>query len=241
MPEHSRSAGATQVETFVTGVRDALAAAADSSKAPQMQAYMKSAMPYFGIPSAALKSILRTALATPLESRKDWEAAVRLLWDEATHREEWYAALALAGHRHYQSHQDPSVLPLYRHLVVTGSWWDVVDDLASHKVGPILLRHHESTEPVIREWAVCDKLWLRRTAIICQLGAKHDTDVDLLEFALTSNLEDSSYGKVFWIRKAVGWALRQHAKTDPDWVREYVAAYESDLSGLSKREALKHL
>jgi len=117
----------------------------------------------------------------------------------------------------------------------------VVDDIASRKVGPILLRHHEAVEPVVREWAVCDELWLRRTAVICQLGAKDDTDLDLLEYALSSNLEGSAHGKVFWIRKAVGWALRQHARVDPDWVRAYVAAHDSELSGLSKREALKHL
>jgi 3-methyladenine DNA glycosylase AlkD len=247
MPEQTRPAGASQVETFVTGVREALAAAEDSTKAPRMQAYMKSEMPYFGIPSPALKAILRTALAPPLPSRTAWEAAVRLLWDEATHREEWYAALALAGHRHYRAFQDPSTLPLYRHLVVTGAWWDVVDDTASRKVGPILLRYHDQVEPVVRDWAVCDEpagqsaMWLRRTAVMCQLGAKHDTDLDLLELALSSNLQGSPYGSIFWIRKAVGWALRQHAKSDPDWVRSYVAAHDSELSGLSRREALKHL
>ena len=241
MPEHTGPTCASHAETFVTGVREALAAAEDSSKAPQMQAYMKSERPYFGITSPALKAVLRTALAPPLESRTDWETAVRLLWDDATHREEWYAALALAGHRHYRAYQDPSALPLYRHFVVTGAWWDVVDDIASRKVGPILLKHHSDVEPVIREWAVCGELWLRRTAVICQLGAKDDTDLDLLEFALSSNLEGSAYGKVFWIRKAVGWALRQHARVDPDWVRAYVAAHDSELSGLSKREALKHL
>jgi 3-methyladenine DNA glycosylase AlkD len=241
MPETTPATGASGVEMFVTGIRDALARAEDPTKAPKMQAYMKSEMPYFGIASPALKTILRTALAPRLESRDAWELAVRRLWDEATHREEWYAALGLAGHRHYRAYQDPAALPLYEHLITTGGWWDVVDELASHKVGPILLTHHAAVEPVIREWAVRDHLWLRRTAVICQLGSKADTDLDLLEFALSSNLEDSAYGKVFWIRKAVGWALRQHAKTDPEWTRSYVAEHESELSGLSKREALKHL
>jgi 3-methyladenine DNA glycosylase AlkD len=224
---------------FVTDVRAALAGAADATKAPQMQAYMKSSMPYFGIPSPVLKALLKPLLAASLGP--SWESAVRTLWDEATHREEWYAALALAGHRHYRSFQDPSALPLYEHLVTTGAWWDVVDDVASRKIGPILLEHFDEVEPVIRDWARCDDLWLRRTAIICQLAAKDDTDLELLDFALSSNLEGSAYGSVFWIRKAVGWALRQHARTDAGWVQAYVAEHEAELSGLSRREALKHL
>ena len=241
MPDESSGPGAPDVEMFVTGVRMALAAAQDPGKAPQMQAYMKSELPYFGIPSPALKPLLRSALAAPVLDRESWELAIRLLWDDATHREEWYAALALASHRHYRSFQDPEVLPLYGHLVTTGAWWDVVDDLATHKVGPVLLAHPDEVAPVIREWAVGADLWLRRTAIICQLGAKRDTDMELFEFVLSNNLEESLHGRVFWIRKAVGWALRQHARTDPDWVREYVAQHAVELSGLSKREALKHL
>jgi 3-methyladenine DNA glycosylase AlkD len=241
MPEETFAPGARDVEMFVTELRAELASAADVTKAPQMQAYMKSDLPYFGIPSHVLKPLLRSALAAPVLNRSSWERAVRTLFDEATHREEWYAALALAGHRHYRAFQTPDALGLYEHLVVTGAWWDVVDDVAAHKIGPILLAFPEEVAPVIRDWATDADLWLRRTAIICQLAAKHDTDVELFEHALTQNLEGSTFGSVFWIRKAVGWALRQHGRTDPDWVRAYVAAHHADLSSLSRREALKHL
>ncbi|HSV41390.1 MAG TPA: DNA alkylation repair protein, partial [Nocardioidaceae bacterium] len=229
------------VEMFVTDVRAALESAADVTKAPQMQAYMKSELPFFGIPSPVLKPLLREALTTPVLDRTSWEQAVRILWDEATHREEWYAALALAGHRHYRGFQTPDALELYQHLIVTGAWWDVVDDVASHKVGPIVLAFADEVTPIVRVWATAEDVWLRRTAVICQLTAKHDTDLELFDHAMSHNLEGSAYGSVFWIRKAVGWALRQHARTDPDWVRSYVAAHEAELSGLSKREALKHL
>jgi len=241
MPEESSGPGAPDVEMFVTGIRTALASAQDPGKAPQMQAYMKSELPFFGISSPVLKPLVRRVLTSPVLDREAWERAIRLLWDDATHREEWYAALALAAHRHYRAFQDPDALPLYEHLITTGAWWDVVDDLATHKVGPVLLAFPERVTPRVREWAVGEDLWLRRTAIICQLGAKWDTDVELFEFALSQNLDTSLHGKVFWIRKAVGWALRQHARTDPDWVREYVAQHDAELSGLSRREALKHL
>ena len=223
-------------------LRRRIAEAGDAARAPQMQAYMKSAMPYHGVTSVPLRAILREVIpAHPLPDRASWEAAVREIWEEATHREEWYAALAVARHRLYRSYQDVATLDLYRDLVVDGAWWDVVDDLATHHVGDILAADPDGAAPVLRAWAVHDDLWLRRTAIISQVGHQHDTDLDLLRFALESNLEDSPHGSTFWIRKAAGWALRQHARTDPGWVRAFVEEHDSRISGLTRREALKHL
>jgi 3-methyladenine DNA glycosylase AlkD len=223
-------------------LRRRIAEAGDPGRAPQMQAYMKSSMPYAGVPSGPLRAILREVIpAHPTPDRASWEAAVRGIWMEAVFREEWYAALGVARHRLYRDYQDVKTLELYRDLIVDGAWWDVVDDIASHLVGDILAAHRDEVTPVMRAWAVDDDLWLRRTAMICQLGHKHDTDLDLLRFALESNLEDSRHGKTFWIRKAVGWSLRQHARTDPDWVRAFVKDHDDRLSGLSRREALKHL
>jgi 3-methyladenine DNA glycosylase AlkD len=203
---------------------------------------MKSAMPYRGVTSAPLRAVCRAAFdAHPLADRESWESAVRLLWDDASYREERYAAMALTTHRAYREHQDPAALGLYRHLVVTGAWWDYVDSVAGHQVGGILSSYPAEVPPVMRSWAVDDDLWLRRTAILCQLLRRAATDVDLLGYALEQNLEGSRHGREFFIRKAVGWALRQHARVDPDWVRSFVAEHSGELSGLSRREALKHL
>ncbi|MEO6412987.1 MAG: DNA alkylation repair protein [Pedococcus sp.] len=224
----------------VDAVRTALAGAGDPDRAVAQQAYMKSSMPYRGLTSPELKALLRPLLADPahrIAERDDWEAAVRDLWDGATHREERYAATALTGHRAYVAWQDPAVVPLYRHLIVTGAWWDHVDELGSNRIGPILLSHNEIMTPIVRGWATDDDLWLRRTAIISQLTFKEQTDLALLREAIEPNLADPS----FWIRKAIGWAVRQYARTDPDWVRATVAEYGERLSGLSRREALKHL
>jgi len=201
---------------------------------------MKSQLPYRGITAPQLKALLRPILADPahrIAERGEWERAVRELWDGATHREERYAATALTGHRAYRAWQHPDTLPLYRHLVVTGAWWDHVDEVSSNRIGPILLSHNEDVTPVIFGWATDDDLWLRRSAIISQLTFRDRTDLGLLRACIEQNLEDSS----FWIRKAIGWALRQYARTDPEWVRATVAEYDGRLSGLSRREALKHL
>lgn len=229
---------------LVATIRDALASAGDPERATGQQRYMKSALPYHGLTSPELRATLRPILADPayrISGRRVWEATVRELWDGATHREQQYAATALAGHRAYRTWQDRAALDLYRHLVVTGAWWDHVDDIASHLVGPILRADHATVAPLMRAWASADDLWVRRTAILSQLGAKTATDPDLLEDCLRANLVDSPYGHEFFIRKAIGWALREYAKTDAAWVRAALARHGDALSPLSRREAAKHL
>ena len=215
---------------------------ADPVKAPRMQAYMRSAMPYRGVSSTPLRRLLAEVYdAHPLADRSGWEAAVRELWDGATYREERYAAMALTSHRRYRAHQDPDTLDLYAHLVVTGAWWDYVDALASRNVGAILASYRDVVTGRMLAWSEADDLWLRRTAILCQLHHREGTDRALLSHVVAANLEGSRFGREFFIRKAVGWALRQHARTDPAWVKAFVAEHDAALSGLSRREALKHL
>jgi 3-methyladenine DNA glycosylase AlkD len=223
-------------------VRARIAEAGDPARAGHMQAYMKSAMPYRGVTSVPLRTLLADVYgARPLPDRDQWQACVRELWDGAAYREERYAAIALASHRHYRAHQDPAALSLYRHMVVTGAWWDYVDTIATHDVARILASHPDEVTSVLRAWASDDDMWLRRTAILSQLHHKERTDLALLRDALEANLEGSRFGSEFFVRKAIGWALRQHARVDPDWVRAFVAEHQDRLSGLSRREALKHL
>lgn len=222
---------------LVAAVRAALAAGADPDRAAAQQAYMKSWMPFHGIGKPALTAALRPLLRAWRPDRRTWEGTVRALWDQATHREEWYAALALARHRPVREWLDSHSLPLWRHLVVTGAWWDVVDEVAAHLVGGALARDRVAATPVVRAWATDEDLWLRRTAVLAQLRHGADTDLDLLSYAVEQNAADPS----FWLRKAIGWSLRQHARTDPDWVRAEVDRLDGRLSGLSRREATKHL
>ena len=229
---------------LVDALREVLAANADAARAAQQQAYMKSAMPYRGLATATLRSVVRPILRDPVHAmadRGEWEATVRTLWDEATHREERYVAIELTGIRPYTRWLDPDALDLHEHLVRTGQWWDLVDPVASDRVGTVLLEHREEVTPRIEDWAVDEDLWVRRTAIISQLKHAERTDLTLLAHCIEANVEGTAYGRTFWIRKAIGWALRQHARTDPEWVRGTVDALGDRLSGLSRREALKHL
>jgi 3-methyladenine DNA glycosylase AlkD len=223
---------------LIDRLRDEMRAGGDPVRGTSQQAYMKSPLPYYGLAAPALRALLRPHLATYAPpSREAHEATVLQLWEGATHREERYAALALARHRIARPWRDVTSLDLWRHLAVTGAWWDVVDVIAAHLVGDVLARHRPGATPVVRAWASDADLWLRRTSVIAQLGHKADTDLDLLRHAIEANLDDRS----FWLRKAIGWALREYARTDPDWVRMYVDDLGARLSGLSRREATKHL
>ena len=124
---------------------------------------------------------------------------------------------------------------MYEEMIVSGAWWDLVDGLAKHRLGLLLRRHPAPMRTAMLEWSRCDDLWKRRSAILCQLAFKADTDLELLTACLAPSLDS----REFFLQKAIGWALRQHAWTDPDWVRAYVQEHE--LRPLSRREALKNL
>lgn len=209
-----------------------------------MQRYMKSAMPYYGVPSPLMRSIAREVDARhPLPSFEAWHDSLLALWRGAAHREERYVVLELAGRPRYRPFRTREALPLYEELVVSGAWWDLVDGTA-HFVRDLVRDDHDWTAARMREWAVDADVWKRRVSIISQLGLKDRTDWALLEDCIKPNLEDraaNGKGQVFWIRKAIGWALRDYARTDPERVRAYVEGRGSRLSGLSRREAMKHL
>lgn len=223
---------------LLAAVRQGLAGAADPERARHQQAYMKSEMPYRGVPSAGVAAVCRRAFdAHPLEGFDLWRDTCQELWRGASHREERYAAVALTGHRRYRAHQVPAALPLYEEMIVTGAWWDYVDEVAVHRIGPMLLTHNDTVGQLLLEWSTVPDMWRRRTSIIAQVMAKRNLDTELLTACIEPNLDD----REFFIRKAIGWALRAYAWIDPDWVRIYVAANEARLSGLSRREALKNI
>jgi 3-methyladenine DNA glycosylase AlkD len=223
---------------LIGAVREGLAQLANPEKAPAMQAYMKSAMPFLGVQAPQQRQLYRQVFAAhPLATFDEWQATVLALWREAHYREERYAAIALAGDRHYRPYQRVETLSLYEELIVTGAWWDLVDELATHRVGELLRRYPEPMRAAMLAWSRDANLWKRRTAILCQATFKADTDEQLLFACIEPNLGD----KDFFMRKAIGWALREYAKARPDSVRRYVQEHEAALSPLSRREATKHL
>jgi 3-methyladenine DNA glycosylase AlkD len=218
-------------------LRQALEQARDPVKAPVMQAYMKSAMPYHGVTTPLLRQVCKTAFAeVQFTTASHWQAQVLGLWRDARFREERYAALYLAGDKRGRPFQTLSAMKVYDELIVTGAWWDYVDDIASHRVGPILRDYPAPMRRKMLSWSKSNNLWKRRTAIICQLGFKAETNLELLYACI----EPSLGSQEFFLQKAIGWALRQYAWIDDAEIKKYVRLNRTRLSALSCREALKN-
>jgi 3-methyladenine DNA glycosylase AlkD len=230
--------------TLLTDVRKVLKASGDPTKAAAMQAYMKSPMPFWGVPTPDRVKVKAVLDAHEVSDAKQWRTDVLALWRGATHREERYAALTLTKDRRAKTFQTIEALPMYEEMITTGAWWDYVDEIAGDRFAALLRAEPSSMRRAMAKWSTDADMWKRRSSIICQLRFKTDLDLDLLYTCIEPSLEGPKghpLSKQFFIRKAIGWALRQHAKTDPDEVRRYVKKHEAQLSGLSRREALKHL
>ncbi|MEX2134248.1 MAG: DNA alkylation repair protein [Acidimicrobiia bacterium] len=212
-----------------------LARAADPDKAPAMQAYMKTDMSFYGVQKAGRTVVLRDLVR---EYRPDTASSYRelvlALWN-LDHREEKYMALGVA--RHFTAHIVPDQIGLYHRLIIEGAWWDLVDEVSTHLVRHLVVGFPVESWPVVDRWIDEDDMWLRRTALICQVGAKDHTDPDRL-FAFCAA---RAHEKEFFIRKAIGWALRDFARTDPAAVAAFINAHLGELSGLSYREGSKHI
>ena len=220
-----------------TPIVTALREAADPVRAPQQQAYMKSEMPFLGVTVPECRRIAGSVFkAHPLPDAPAWEAAILDLWRNAAHREERYAAVGLLLFKRYSRWIEPARVPMVEELVVTGAWWDYVDAIAGRGMGTMLAAHPRPVKSLLRKWATDDNCWKRRTAILAQLRGRGATDRKLLADVIGPSIGEQE----FFLRKGIGWALREFSKTDPDWVVEFVESH-AELSALSRREALKHL
>ena len=223
------------MDSLVEYVQAELTARADPEKAPKMAAYLKTDMPFYGVQAAGCREIVRDLKKQfAPQSPDEYRHMVETLWS-LPHREEKYVAISFA--RSHQQFITLEQLDLYRRLIVEGAWWDFVDTVASGLVGRVLLADREGLRPTLDEWIDGNDMWLRRAAIISQLDHKDQTDVDMLfDYCLRR-----AHEKEFFIRKAIGWALRQYARTDPDAITTFLLEHRDELSGLSFREAAKHL
>ena len=195
-------------DDLVLSIRSALRAAADASRAPAQQAYMKSEIPFLGVRVPEARSLTRR-LARAEKDGEVLRAAALTLWREAAVREEQYAATELMSLRPLRGRLD--TIPVHEEMIRAGAWWDHSDEVA-HRLAELLDAHPAETAALLRRWTTDDDLWIRRVAIIAQLGRRDATDRALLAEAIDANIDD----REFFIRKAIGWALRELGKTDPE-------------------------
>ncbi len=227
-----RTATTSDIINFVT---TRLRQVADQEKAPEMAAYMKTDMPFYGVQKPDREPILRAIKREYRpRDRQEYEATIRKLWG-LNHREEKYIALGYATT--FVDLAVPETLDLFEELVRDGAWWDFVDVLASHLVGHLLMTNRDEIAPIMDVWIDDDDFWIRRTAILSQLKHKKDTDSKRL-FSYCLKRADE---KEFFIRKAIGWALREYSYANPEAVHKFIVKNQDRLSGLSVREGSKQL
>jgi 3-methyladenine DNA glycosylase AlkD len=220
---------------LLEAIRSTLRSAGDAERARGAQAYMKSDMPSWGIRVPEVRRIVKVAAKQfPVSSPVSLRDAVLDMWRNAEAREERYAAIELTGLPMVK--EDLDMLPVYEEIIRTGAWWDLVDGV-SHRLCALLLAHRSTMTPLLLQWSTDQDMWIRRASITAQLAAKSLTDPGLLAAVIKPNLAD----KEFFIRKAIGWALREYSKTNPEWVRAFAAENGPALSPLSTREAVRLL
>jgi len=214
---------------FASLVQKELQPLADPERAQAMAAYMKGQFEFLGIPTPVRRKMTQ-ALFRPIPG--DLMATAESLW-ALPQREYQYVAGDLL--RHHAQALSGEHLPALESLVLRKSWWDTVDGLAV-TIGHLVLKERDLARRM-DELIRSPQMWLRRIALLHQLGSKAETD----ESRLYEYCRRCAPEREFFIRKAIGWALRQYARTNPVSVRNFLDAHGRELSGLSLREAAKHL
>lgn len=206
---------------------------ANPEYAGRMKGYMKNQFEYIGLPSPLRKELAKTLYAEHgYPEPKELNDVVQQAW-ELPYREYKYFAMELMVRMKKKAGHD--AIFLYEDLITRDSWWDTIDLLAPSLVGYHMQQYPEERTKYINKWISSGNMWLQRSCVLFQLKYKLETDTRLL-CSIILKLKDS---KEFFIRKAIGWALREYSKTDPGFVVRFVQTHE--LSGLSHREALKWL
>lgn len=215
-----------------TAILQTLEAYKNEAKSLAMSAYMKNKFPFLGIQSPLRRELVKPFLAaTKKENSVDWHF-IEQCW-ACAYREMQYIALDyLASKKRFLTSAD---IPQLKQLAEEKSWWDSIDCL-DRIIGSIALRFPEVNE-ILLQWSVSPNKWLRRIAIDHQLLRKNMTNTGLLEKILLNNLSQTE----FFINKAIGWALRDYSKTNPQWVRAFIERNKSKMASLSIKEASKYL
>lgn len=220
-------------EEFIDALKSCFSELSNASNAHQMSSYMKGHFAFHGIKSPDRKAIQKPFLDRAyLPPIVDLEEIVKEFWGSGEREYQYFAQELVAK---YKSKLTPPFLPMLEFMITHKSWWDTVDMIASTLVGALFAKHPELRDNTLNRWMASDHLWLQRTCLIFQLKYGDKTDREVLASHIAALHEHPD----FFIRKAIGWSLRQYAKYEPEWVREFVA--HQPMSALSKKEALKHL
>ena len=200
--------------------------------AESMSKYMQDKFRFLGVRGATRTEIYKKYFPDARKTKTiDWDF-VESCWNKEEREFQYVVVYYLKAMQKFLKREDISRL---KYLIVTKSWWDTVDLLAK-VVGSLVIRI-EGYDQIMLEWSKDSNIWLKRVAILYQLSLKEKVDKQVLDRILVNNLGDNE----FFINKAVGWALRDYSKFNPEWVREFIEKNKNGMANLSIREASKYL
>lgn len=200
--------------------------------AESMSKYMQDKFRFLGIRGATRTEIYKKYFPDARKTKIiDWDF-VESCWNKEEREFQYVVVYYLKAMQKFLKREDISKL---KYLIVTKSWWDTVDLLAK-VIGSLVIRI-EGYDQIMLEWSKDSNIWLRRVAILYQLSLKDKVDEIILDKILVNNLGDNE----FFINKAVGWALRDYSKYNPEWVREFIKKNKDNMANLSIREASKYI
>lgn len=198
-----------------------------------MKKYMRDQFDFFGLRSPILKEAVKNFIReNGLPESNELSSFIKEAWAKPE-REMQYAALAVADKLKKQMTKED--IQWIEYIIVNKSWWDTIDHIAKNVAGYYFMKFPEEINPVTERWIASEKIWLMRSAILFQLGYKEKTDKELLAHII----KETKYEQDFFIRKGIGWALREYAKVNKDWVWDFV--HTEELSPLSYKEAIKNI
>lgn len=219
------------IEQYVNKVSEALQEKADPEYAEKMAGYMRDKFDFFGIKAQPRRKATRKFMRQ--ENRPNYdklERVVKKFW-QLPEREYQYFAQELL--QRYTRIFEKNIIELFEYMITHKSWWDTIDIISKKLVGEYFQKFPEERDQYIEKWLNSDNIWLQRTTLLFQLGYKEETDEELL-FDIIDELKDIDE---FFIQKAIGWALREYSRIDPDRVKQFIE--NTELSALSKREGSK--
>ena len=200
--------------------------------AESMSKYMKDKFRFLGVRATTRTEIYKKYFPDTRKTKIiDWDF-VESCWNKEEREFQYVVVYYLKAMQKFLKREDISRL---KYLIVTKSWWDTVDLLAK-VIGSLVIRI-EGYDKIMLEWSKDSNIWLKRVAILYQLSLKEKVDKQILERILVGNLGDSE----FFINKAIGWALRDYSKYNPEWVREFIKKNKDNMANLSIREASKYI
>jgi len=218
---------------YLVELKKSFELSANPANSVGMKAYMLNQFDFYGIKTPKRDEIVKSYIrANPLNTLKELNGIIAKMW--AFKEREWqYAAIDV--YKHHQLLWQENAIDLIESCLISKSWWDTVDGIGSDWIPVYFSLYPNQIGPVTNRWNQSDNIWLQRSSILFQRSLKTKTDKVLLKKYILSHKD----AKDFFVQKAIGWALREYGKTNPEWVIDFIA--KNKIAPLSKREAMKRI